>query len=214
MVIAPLVMSILVAARAQPAPASTPRSYGFVSAGLSLHPGNGESYHRVDDHLHGTTWTLGGGGGAFLTPAIGLEAEVLFAGTVSAPQAFRYTNSQEYIANNRDVLINGLVRVRAGGTAAVQFVVGGGLAYTRTQHTSVVNIDSFFRRTPGPDDTPETYAGPTVTGGLDAAFAAGAHAAIGPSFRIRWMHRPAGGDVGWNGIGPLAFQIGATVLLR
>src|SRR5215471_2634044 len=138
MVIAPLMMSVLVAARAQSPHPSSPRAYGFVTATLSIHPGNGEAYHRGADNLSGTTWTLGGGEGARLTPAIGLEAEVVFAGRVSAPQKFNYTVSEEYIANNRDFLVNAILRVQAGGP--VQLVFGGGFAHTTAQHTSVVSI--------------------------------------------------------------------------
>ena len=214
--LAPLVMSVLATASAQSPRPSSPRAYGFVTATLSIHQGNGEAYHapagRVADNLSGTTWTLGGGEGVRLTPVLGLEAEVVFAGRVSAPQKFNYTVSEEYIANNRDFLVNAILRVHAGGP--VQLVFGGGFAHTTAQHTSVVSIDSFFTRTSQPDGDPETYSSPTLTAGLDASFRTGAHAAIGPSFRVRWVPRPAGGEIGWNGIGPLAFQVGATVFLR
>jgi hypothetical protein len=42
----------------------------------------------------------------------------------------------------------------------------------------------------------------------------GTHAAIGPTFRLRWLRRPGGGQRGWNGVGPFAFQAGAAVFFR
>jgi hypothetical protein len=49
---------------------------------------------------------------------------------------------------------------------------------------------------------------------VDVLLPAGGHAAIGPTVRVRWLHRPDADGYGWNGIGNLAFQFGASVLLR
>jgi hypothetical protein len=187
------------------------QSYAVVTPAISIQPGTGEAYHRVPDRLNGTTWALAGGAGVFLKPSVALEGEVVFAGDVSAPQEFHYTASTEYTASNRDILINELVRYRAGGTAAVQLVVGGGYQHTTTQQTDQTYVDNFGRRSAVPDSVPQSYSGFTWTAGMDAVFRAGAHAAIGPTFRVRWMHRPIADGVGWNGIGPFAFQVGATV---
>src|SRR5690349_18291420 len=133
MTVIPLIAAAWLLAQSPSAAPPRFRSYGFAASTISIHPGTGEPYHRIDDRLNGSTWTIGGGAGVFLTPRLGLEGEVVLGGTVSAPQEFHYTFSEQYIASNRDVLINELVRFRPGGDAAVQFVAGGGYAHTTTR---------------------------------------------------------------------------------
>ena len=116
MLLAPVIAAAVLATQSPPGPAFRVRGYGYASSTLSTHSGNGESYHRVEPNLDGRTWTIGGGAGAFLTPTVGLETEFVYGGLVSAPQVFHYQWSQEYTATNRDILINELVRYRAGGT--------------------------------------------------------------------------------------------------
>jgi len=215
MTIAPLLVAMTIAAQAKSAQTSRFQPYVFGSGGLSIHPGTGAEYFRVPDRLNGHTWTVGGGGGVFLTPSFGLEGEFVFAGEVRAPQEFHYSTTTSYVVHNRDILINELVRFRAGGRAALQIVGGGGLAHTTSRNTSTVFFDTFTgRRTNVPDSPTWSYNGLTLTGGLDAAVRLGDRATLAPTVRVRWLHRPPADGLGWNGIGNLALQVGAAVFFR
>ena len=57
------------------------------------------------------------------------------------------------------------------------------------------------------------WQGATLTGGADVAVVDTAHVVLAPAFRVRWVERADALD-GWNGLGAVSFQIGATVILR
>jgi hypothetical protein len=194
--------------------ATARRFYAYGSTVFSYHPDNGATYHRVEDRLGGHTWTIAAGAGGFITPSIGLEGEFVFGGIVSAPQRFSYAFSTDYIAQNRDILFNELLRYRPGGRSAFQIVAGGGLARTTARMVDVVFTDSTGKKINVPDSPPATYNGLTFTGGVDVAAAVSPHVALAPTVRVRWQHRPSSDGYGWNGIGNMSFQFGASVFFR
>jgi hypothetical protein len=134
----------------QSAPPARHRFFAYGSGVLSHHPANGASYYHVADNLGGQTWAIAGGAGAFLTPSIGLEGEFVLGGLVSAPQVFSYSYRTEYIAQNRDIVIDGLLRFRSSERSVWQFLAGGGFARTRTNTIDRVVTTSTARRRRSP----------------------------------------------------------------
>jgi hypothetical protein len=215
MMLGPFLLSaLLTQAKDIPAPAPRRRVYAYGSGMLSHHPANGASYHRVEPNLGGQTWTIVAGAGGFLTPSIGLEGEFVLGGMIAAPQVFSYELRTNYVAQNRDILIDEMIRFRRSERSLWQFVAGGGFARTRTNTVDTVVTDFTGKKTTIANPPPTDYNGVTLTGGVDGRVPSGEHAAIGPTVRVRWVHRPAAAADGWNGIGNLAFQFGASVLFR
>lgn len=215
MVIAPFVLAVGVFSQPPVPPRSTaaaPRFYAFGSVSAGYHPANGPLYHRLLPPLGGTAVDIALGGGGFISRRVGLEGELMFGGDVSAPQRFSYFSSEDYIGHHRALLLNELVRVRANRQGSVQFVMGGGYARTTTRETSIVATDSFGRQTMPPDGLPFTTGGLTWSAGADFVVASGAHVALAPSVRVRWV-RIADPNYA-DGMSPLTWQFGATVLLR
>jgi hypothetical protein len=54
---------------------------------------------------------------------------------------------------------------------------------------------------------------PTWTAGADVLVAHGAHIALAPSFRLRWIRRLSP-DLTISGIGSVSVHVGAAVLFR
>ena len=217
MFIGPLLLAAALASRPPPHEPSTRRGYVQASILVSHHPGNGATYHRVDDRLGGTALTVSAGGGGWISSSIALEGELVYGGLVSAPQQFRYAFTTDYIAQNRDLLLNELVRYRPGGASRIQIVAGGGLGITTARETDRVYTPQTPTLGPGPvpsNDFSTTVYALSFTGGLDAAFPVSSHVALGPSFRVRWVRRPEGGGSGWNGIGPFALQAGVAIQFK
>ncbi|HEX9366529.1 MAG TPA: hypothetical protein VF921_07875 [Vicinamibacterales bacterium] len=223
MIIGPLLLSAALAVRQPPAP-SPPirRAYGQVSLFVSHHPANGDTYPPVDARLGGDAWTLSAGAGGWLSRSIGLEGEIVYGGLVSAPQQrrpvlTRYYFTEDYIAQNRDVLLNELVRYRPGGGGKLQIVAGSGLAVTTAREASGVSTSVPPTPVYGPTQLPDlstTLHAFTITGGLDATLPVSSRVALTPTFRLRWIRRPVGGASGWNGIGPYVFQFGVGIRIE
>ncbi len=209
-----LVSAILVARQPRPQPRPR-RAYAQGALLFSQHPAASATYHRVDPNLSGHTWVVSGAAGRFLNPSVALEGELAYGGFVSAGQHFGYFISSDYIAQNRDLLLNEIVRYRPGGRGVFELVAGGG--YARTTARSVSGVEYGFDqiRRPAPDQSTTVHS-VTWTAGLDAALpTASPHVIIAPSFRFRWVHRPKPAeDAGWNGIGWYALQFGVGIRVQ
>jgi hypothetical protein len=214
MIIGLLLVSATLVARQPHLQARPRRAYGQGALLFSQHPAATATYHRVDPNLSGHTWVVSGAAGRFLNPSGALEAELAYGGVVSVAQHFGYDTSQDYIAQNRDLLLNGIVRYHPGGRGVFEFVAGVG--YARTIARSVSGVEYGFDqiRRPTPDQSTTVHS-VTWTSGLDAALpTASPHVAIVPSFRFRWVHRPVPAGAGWNGIGWYALQFGVGIRVR
>jgi len=107
-----------------------------------------------------------------------------------------------YESSARDILLNGLVRYRAAAMPRLSLIGGGGYAWMRTSEDPVQGSRPVL-----------WWHGLTLTAGMDIAIVDASHAALAPSFRVRWIDRPDALD-GWNGLGAFTFQVGATVIVR
>jgi hypothetical protein len=185
---------------------------GFVFAS---HPA-ATANHRVSPPLGGETIGLSASGGAFLTPAIGIEGELVTGRTVSAPQRFSYFWREDYTAGVRDLLFSGNVRLKGAATGPVEFVLGGGIVHTRLSKVDQVRIDGS-----GPTSRTERYPdffsdewAPHLGGGIDVPIALRSRIAIGPAFRFRWLFRERERESAYMGVGRRMFQAGVGVRVR
>lgn len=213
MVIASFLIAAVLASQPPPTPDRVRRGYIQGSLLLSHHPASGATYHRVDPNLSGDVAAVSVAAGGFLSPTIALEGEFVYGRLVSAPQGFHYSFNIDYVAQNRDMLINELVRYRPEGKGRLQLVAGGGYARTTTKQVS--QIETEFGANPNtlPDQTVmlNTF---TLTGGIDVMVPVSPRVAVAPTVRVRWIHRPEPAASGWNGIGAYTFQVGIGVFVR
>lgn len=179
-----------------PATPRPPHAYAVVTGAFSHHPADAQHFRSFITSVGGNSFDVSGGGGYSLSPALAIEGELVFGGTVSTPQFTFYTEQA------RDILLNALVRYRAAAMPRVSLVAGGGYAWTRTSEEPVQGSRPAF-----------WWHGAALTGGIDVAVVDAAHAVLSPSFRVRWIERADALD-GWNGLGAFTFQIGATVIVR
>jgi hypothetical protein len=212
MVLAPLLLGFGVFAHQPPPLARGARLYAQAAGYAAYHPPNGVLYHRVAPALGGMTLDTALGGGGFITPRVALEGELVLGGDLSGPQRFSYFTAEEYTGHNRQLLVNELVRFRAGSGGSLQVVAGGGYARTTTRETSIVAIDQFGRRTTAPDRPGFPWHGLTWSAGLDVMIASRAHVALAPSLRLRWV-QPLNPEFA-NGVGAFTWQFGAAVFFR
>ena len=112
MVIASFLIAAVLASQPPPTADRVRRGYIQGSLLLSHHPASGATYHRVDPNLSGDVAAVSVAAGGFLSPTIALEGEFVYGRLVSAPQGFHYSFNIDYVAQNRDMLINELVRYR------------------------------------------------------------------------------------------------------
>lgn len=199
------------AAPARPASAAelTPRVYLTGGVLMTLQPASHDMYHRVRENLRGHSAGVIIGVGTFLTPSLAIEGEVAVGGLISAPQTFSYAWTIDYIAENRDILFNELLRWSPGGRRRFQAVFGGGYARTTARQVSQVERDLYggVRRLP---DYSTTLSGFTATAGIDWLVPVARPLALAPTFRLRWRHRPDAAARGWNGVGSFTVQFGVT----
>jgi len=179
-----------------PAPPVRPHAYGVAMAAFSHHPADAFHYRSFITSVGGNAFDVSGGGGFSLSPALAIEGELVYGGTVSTPQFTFYTEQA------RDILLNGLVRYRAAAMPRLSLIGGGGYAWMRTSEDPVQGSRPVL-----------WWHGLTLTAGMDIAIVDASHAALAPSFRVRWIDRPDALD-GWNGLGAFTFQVGATVIVR
>jgi len=210
MVLAPFFLSAALLQPPRPA-LEGPRRRGYVQGLVvaSYHPAASEGYHRESPNLRGTAAAVTVTAGGFLSRSIALEGEFVYGRTVSAPQRFSYTFSEDYIAGSRDFLFNELVRYRPRGRAPVEIVVGGGYALTTVTARSIVSrgFSGVFNL---PDRSRRTHA-PTLTAGLDGTVRIGPRLSFTPAVRFRWIRRPDARTGETHGIARYAFQFGAGV---
>jgi hypothetical protein len=205
---------LLAAADQQTAPAPTHRR-GYVQSALivTAQRASSETYHRVSPNLSGHAIGIAIDAGGFLTPSLALEGEFVFGGAVSAPQRFSYSWSEDYVAENTDLLLNELLRWKPGGTSRFEFIGGGGVATTKARQRSIIETDPFRPGQPTfalPDSTETLYA-LTLTGGLDAVFPINRAISVAPTFRVRWLHRPEPAARGWLGVSEYVLNLGVGV---
>jgi len=191
-----LLLSTLVLRMPPPAPPLRPHAYGVAMGAFSHHPADAFHYRSFISSVGGNAFDVSGGGGFSLSPALAIEGELVYGGTVSTPQFTFFTEQA------RDILLNGLVRYRAAAMPRVSLIGGGGYAWTRTSEDPVQGSRPAL-----------WWHGLTLTAGMDVAIVDAPHAALAPSFRVRWIDRPDALN-GGNGLGAFTFQVGATVIVR
>jgi len=186
------------------------RNYWQASITLRVQP-DGEPNHRIEPPLGG--YAIGGGitVGRFVTAALAFEGEFLYGGSVSVDQAFHYTFREDYVAESREMLFNGLLRWKPRGTSPVEFVGGGGLAVVRSGRRDQTRTDEYPPRTSVlPDDLRSGYV-PNLTGGVEVAARASSRTSVVSTFRIRF--RPASYFEELAGVGSYTvfFGVGARM---
>src|SRR2546429_346898 len=147
MIIGPLMITAVLAARPQPPIPFVRRGYLQGAILVSHHPPAAVGYHRVSPNLRGTVAALDVSAGGFSSRAIAVEGEFYYGRTASLPQRFSYTYSEDYVGGSRDILLDGLLRYRPGGRSRVEIVGGWGYAWTRESETSIVQTSGFPART-------------------------------------------------------------------
>src|SRR5258708_21778133 len=169
MILGPLLLTTVLAARPSQSPPASRRWYAQGSVLLSYQPAATASYHRVSPNLHGTAPAVSVTAGGFLSPSIALEGEFFYGRAVSMPQTFSYFSSEDYTAGSQDLVINEFLRYRPGGRARVEIVAGGGYARTTASERSRVVPSGFPPRTFTVPDSSHSTSAVTLTGGLDCA---------------------------------------------
>jgi hypothetical protein len=189
-------------------------SKGYVQAApIMIVAPSGTANHRVTPPISGKTIGIGASGGVFVTPTIAIEAEFVFGKAISMPQQFSYFWNANYIAQSRDLLLNGNVRWKPDGTRHLELIGGGGLAISTFAERSIVRTDFFPARKISEPDQIATSRQPTLGGGIDIPFSVSATIEIVPTFRLRWVKR-ADGFAQHLGVGPYLYQFGTTVRIR
>lgn len=212
MVLAPLFVTAALLQPPRPVPEPRRRGYAQGLVLASYHPPASESYHRESPNLRGTAPAVSVTAGGFLSPSLALEGEFVYGRSVSAPQRFSYTISEDYIAGSRDLLFNELVRYRPRGRAPVEIVVGGGYALTTVTERSIVSrgFSGVFNL---PDRSRRRHA-LTLTAGLDGNVRIAPRVSFTPAVRFRWIRRPDAQTGATHGIARYAFQFGAGLRFR
>jgi hypothetical protein len=179
-----------------PAPPSGPHGYVVATVAFAHHPADAAHYRSFITSVGGSGWDVSGGGGVSVSSTLAIEGELVYGGTMSTPQFTFYTEQA------RDILLNAVLRYHPAAMSRLALVGGGGYAWTRTSEDPVQG-----------SRPPLWWHGATLTGGVDVTILDGAHAALAPSFRVRWVNRADALD-GWNGLGALTLQFGASVFIR
>jgi hypothetical protein len=191
-----------------------PRGYAQGALVLTIQPDGTPYHYHLSGPLGGSGVGVSGAAGYFITPSIAIEAEVLFAGEISVPQAFGYMNdSDDYTATFRAVTVNGLVRWKPGGWRPVEFVAGGGVASIRYGRRDLVRTDYFppVTRTSEPDYLVTDIVA-NLTGGADLVLPMRSRAAFVGSARVRWRQRSSQDD--YFGVIPIAADLGVGLRVR
>lgn len=183
---------------------------------VGVQPASNDPYQRVSPNLSGHSVGIIAEGGGLLTRSWALLGEFVFGTPVSVQQLLSSSWREDYIAENRDLLLNELVRWKPGGDSPVEFVGGGGVAVTRARKLSRTITYAFDPNNLTnliPDESVHLY-GLTLTGGADAVIPVSRRVGFVPTFRLRWIKRPEPDMTGWNGIGAFTCQFGAGVRAR
>jgi len=180
---------LVIAALTQPSakPVTTHRAYVQASLFASIRPaGSTLSNGRIDQNLGGTTAALSVSGGVWVSHSLGVEGEFVYAGSVTAPQVYNYGFALHYTAESQQMLLDALMRFRPTGTAAFEVVAGGGWGRNTDRETSVVEVHPPSQQVAQPDQA-LTRDALTLMGGTDFPLRVGAHVAIVPGVRFRWL---------------------------
>ena len=188
------------------APSSEPPKRPYLQAGLLMaaQPA-GPEVRRYHGTLSGRAIGFTVSAGKPITPVIALEGEFAFGGTVSGPQIFDYQERREsFTAENRDILINMLVRVRPYQNPYIDVVVGGGGVVSTGRQHSIVSVRT---NQSWPDQTSK-HVGMTLTVGVDGHLRAGPSLTVVPTFRLRLIDRPDDGVIAYSAVAGRAFHAG------
>ena len=186
---------------------------GYLQAGLmgTVQPA-GIPNHRVTPPISGTTIGLAAAGGAFVTPTLAIEGELVAGNAISTPQHFHYDWTEDYTAQSRDVFLGANVRWRP--VAHLELIGGGGLAFNTFANRSIVRTDFFpVTHTTQPDQV-ETVSQPALNGGIAVPLPVSSRIEVVPAFTIRWVMRSDHGLGAYAGIGSWAYQFGGTVRFK
>ena len=205
--------SIPLAQSTQAPPPTDRRGYLQPAVLVIAQPQGGATNHRVTGTLDG--WMAGASiaAGRFLSSTVALEAEVATTTALAGPQHFSYNWTLDYVARSRDLLFNGIMRVRPH--RRVEFFAGGGYAQTRAGRVDQVRRDRFI--VPSQHALPDesfVFHAFTMTAGLDAIVPLTPHIAAAPTFRFRWVPRPDYQTLGFNLTGPYSLQMGLGFRFR
>lgn len=203
------------------APPDPPAPRGYVQGALfltSLPAGTPlqEGPSSIAPPLSGHGIGISASAGRFVSPHVAIEGEFAFGRPISAAQRSTYHTVVEdyfndYTVENRDLLFNGLVRVRPGARRSIELVAGGGLAINRVRE-----IDGFRSTSRAPavrmpiPDWSETSHVLTVTAGVDVPVAVNRTFDLVPGFRWRWIerHAPIATRAGISGY---RYELGASL---
>jgi len=190
---------------------------GYLQAGLMVtaQPA-GVANHRVTPPISGTTVGLAAAGGVFVTRTLAIEGEVVAGRAISTPQQFSYNWTEDYTAESRDVFLGANVRWRRA--AHLEFVGGGGLAFSTFAERSIVRTELPFPGRPNvPTSEPDrvdTDVQLAVNGGIAALLPVSSRIEIVPAFTVRWVVRSASGQGAYFGVGSYAYQFGGAVRFK
>jgi hypothetical protein len=206
---------VLVALAAQDGPADDRRAYVQGALFLNVQPA-GTANHRISPALGGESIGMAGSAGAWVTPTLALEGEFAFGPGVSMPQQFSYSWLENYTVGIRDSLLGANVRGKGRSTGPLEFIAGGGLAFTRVRETDIVATYVFSPGRPVERRPDQRYSDKVLYfgGGVDAPIAVSARVAIVPSFRFRWIPRRTESQSDYVGASRQTYQAGVTVRVR
>ena len=186
---------------------------GYVQAGLMVtaQPA-GIANHRVSPAINGTTVGLAGGGGFYVTRTLAIEGELAWT-KISTPQHFSYNWTEDYTGESRDMFLGANVRWRSA--RHLEFVGGGGLAFSTFAERSIVRTDFFpVARTTALPDQVMTDHQPALNGGFAVPLTVGSKIEIVPALTVRWVKRAPDGLGAYSGVGNYAYQVGGTVRFK
>jgi hypothetical protein len=202
-----------------PRPSAAPPARGpaYVQGAffISSYPA-GTAIHRVSPPLGGETFGVSASGGAFVTPAVAIEGEVVVGRTLSAPQRFSYNWRTDYTAGVRDLTLGGNARLKPGEKGPIEIVLGGGIAFTRLSERDAVTTYIFYPDQPTeyPPDYEVAERAPYLSAGADVPIRLGSRGALVPSFRWRWIFRDPEDQSAYVGVGRQLFQAGVSGRVR
>ena len=189
---------------------------GYVQVGvLGTAQPAGTANHRVSPPISGTTVGLATAGGFFVTRTLAVEGELVAGRAISTPQQFFYNSIEDYTGQSRDVFLGANVRWRRA--AHLEFVGGGGLAFSTFAERSIVRTELPFPGRPNvPTSVPDrvdTDVQLAANGGIAVPLAVSSNIEIVPAFTVRWVKRSIDGQGAYLGVGSYVYQFGGTVRL-
>lgn len=191
--------------------AASPDGYVQAGAMATVQPA-GTANHRVRPPVSGGTIGVAAAAGVFVAPRLAIEGEVVAGRAISTAQQFFYNWTEDYTAESRDVFLG--ANVRWAARRHLEFVGGGGIAFSTFAERSIVRTDPFPPRTTDLPDQVQTARQLTVNGGVAVPLPVSRTIDVVPAFTVRWVNRDINDLGGYLGVGSYAYQFGATVRFK